>query len=257
MLRRPSGHRFPLLPSAGPDNWKTLICRGPDSGGHVSRHRGCEKFGKSVARDKIKTAYEALLQELAPSQALHDLMLTLFKKRWDQSQVHTREAQKALKQEVTAIEKKIEATLDLMLNSESRSVIGAFERKVEELERKKLVLAERTARCGREAKGFDETFRTAFDLISNPWNLWKNGQLEDKRIVLKLPLAEQFEYDWNDGVRTAELSMPFKVLLGNCDYKNELADREGFEPSMGLHPYTRSRRAPSTTRPPARSKARV
>jgi len=60
----------------------------------------------------------------------------------------------------------------------------------------------------------------------DPWNLWKNGQLEDKRIVLKLTLAEQLEYDWNDGVRTAELSMPFKVLLGNCDYKNELADRE-------------------------------
>ena len=216
---------------------------------YVCRHRGCEKFGKSVARDKIESAYEALLQELAPSQALHDLMLTLFKKRWDQSQAHTREAQKALKQEVTAIEKKIEATLDLMLNSESRSVIGAFERKVEELERKKLVLAERTARCGREAKGFDETFRTAFDFISNPWNLWKNGQLEDKRIVLKLTLAEQLEYDWNDGIRTAELSMPFKVLLGKCDYKNELADSEGFEPSIGLTLYTLSRRAPSTARP--------
>ena len=30
-----------------------------------------------------------------------------------------------------------------------------------------------------------------------------------------------------------------------------MADREGFEPSIDFHLYTRSRRAPSTTRPPA------
>ena len=29
-----------------------------------------------------------------------------------------------------------------------------------------------------------------------------------------------------------------------------MADREGFEPSIRFHVYTRSRRAPSTTRPP-------
>lgn len=31
-----------------------------------------------------------------------------------------------------------------------------------------------------------------------------------------------------------------------------MADREGFEPSIRLPVYTRSRRAPSTTRPPVR-----
>ncbi len=30
----------------------------------------------------------------------------------------------------------------------------------------------------------------------------------------------------------------------------KLAEREGFEPSRAVTPYTRSRRAPSTTRPP-------
>jgi site-specific DNA recombinase len=54
----------------------------------------------------------------------------------------------------------------------------------------------------------------------------------DKRIVLKLTLADQLEYDWKHGVRTAELSIPFKVLLGKCDPKSELAETEGFEPSV-------------------------
>jgi site-specific DNA recombinase len=86
-------------------------------------------------------------------------------------------------------------------------------------------LQERTARCGKQAAGFDETFRTTFEFVSNPWNLWQNGGLEDKRIVLKLTLADDLQYDWNDGVRTAEISIPFKVLQGKCDCENGLAER--------------------------------
>ena len=36
-----------------------------------------------------------------------------------------------------------------------------------------------------------------------------------------------------------------------------LADREGFEPSLGLHLNTLSKRAPSATRPPVHPAARV
>ncbi len=38
------------------------------------------------------------------------------------------------------------------------------------------------------------------------------------------------------------------------DYSNRLAEREGFEPSRRLPAYTRSRRAPSTARPPLRNR---
>jgi hypothetical protein len=34
------------------------------------------------------------------------------------------------------------------------------------------------------------------------------------------------------------------------EMKTKMADREGFEPSVRFHVHTRSRRAPSTTRPP-------
>ena len=179
-------------------------------------------------------------------------MLTLFKKRWAASEAKTRERQRELKAEASVLEKKIRATLDLMLASESPTVVGAFERKVEELERKRLLLEERTARCGTQARGFDETFRTAFEFISNPWNLWENGSLEDKRIVLKLTLTDHLEYDWNGSVRTAEISMPFKVLLGKCDCENDLAERVGFEPTVSLHPRRISSAVHSTTLPPLR-----
>jgi site-specific DNA recombinase len=202
---------------------------------YVCRHRGCEMFGKSVARAKIEGAYEALLRDLVPSHELFDLMLGLFRKRWAQSETRVKETRAAMKLEIAGIEKKITQALDMMVVSDNKTVLSAFERKIDELERQKLVIAEKTARCGTLAKGFDETFRTAFDFISSPWNLWENGTLEDKRMVLKLTLASHIEYDWKEGVRTAQLSLPFKVLGGSFFHENELAEEEGFEPSIGLH----------------------
>ena len=35
-----------------------------------------------------------------------------------------------------------------------------------------------------------------------------------------------------------------KVLVKTIDYENIVAEREGFEPSIGFHLYTLSRRAP-------------
>lgn len=44
---------------------------------------------------------------------------------------------------------------------------------------------------------------------------------------------------------------------GGAETGKVMADREGFEPSIRFHVYTRSRRAPSTTRPPVHPSAAV
>ncbi|CAH0496074.1 recombinase family protein [Novosphingobium sp. CECT 9465] len=196
---------------------------------YVCRHRGCEKFGKSVKRGVVEGAYEGLLRNLVPSHELFTLMEKLFRKRWDEAQSKAKESRTAMKLEIAAIEKKVAQFLDRIVESESATVIGAFERKVDELERQKLVLAEKTARCGTVAKGFDETFRTALEFVGNPYKLWENGTLDDKRIVLKLTLGSHLEYDWNEGVRTPEISLPFKVLGQISDRETVMAERVGFE----------------------------
>ncbi len=162
---------------------------------YVCRHCGCAKFGKSVKRATIEGAFEETLRRLVPSQELFALFTKLFRKRWDEAESKVKDARAALKLEAVAIEKKIALLLDRIVEAESVSVIGAYERKVEELERQKLVLSEKNARCGTIAKGYDETFRTAFGFIANPWSLWDKGTLDDKRIVLKLTLDTHLEYD--------------------------------------------------------------
>lgn len=44
------------------------------------------------------------------------------------------------------------------------------------------------------------------------WNLWSSEHLEDKRAAVKLTFASALRYSRSEGFRTADLSLPFKLL---------------------------------------------
>jgi DNA invertase Pin-like site-specific DNA recombinase len=199
---------------------------------YVCRHRGCDRFGKSVKRDTVESAFEGMLTKLTPRPELLNLFSKIFRKRWNEAESKAHEGRAAFKREASLIEKKIGQILDKIVESESRSVIARLESEVEKLELEKLVLDGKVSSCGTVATDYDATFRTAFEFIANPWNLWSNGTFEDKRIVLNLTLGSHLEYDWNEGVRTAELSLPFRLLQDVCDQEKVMAGNTGFEPPV-------------------------
>ncbi len=108
-------------------------------------------------------------------------------------------------------------------------MIAAFEDRVRKLETDKLLVLERMADAGRPKSSFDQTLRTALDFLANPWNLWKSGRLEDKKTVLKLVFADRLRYARNEGFRTADMSLPFKLLGGLTGGEKDLAHPARFE----------------------------
>lgn len=74
---------------------------------YVCRHRGCDKFGKSVARAKVEDAFEELLTNLVPSPELFALISKLFRRRWDEAEAKVKESRSSMKLEIAALEKKI------------------------------------------------------------------------------------------------------------------------------------------------------
>lgn len=97
------------------------------------------------------------------------------------------------------------------------------------LEARKAELAEQINNCGRPLRGFDETFRTAFDFLANPQKLWLSERIEDKRAVLKLVFASMLAYARNEGFLTADLTLSFKVLGAFRQRKVEMARPGRFE----------------------------
>ena len=212
--------------------------------------KGCDSYRKSIRRDVLEGEFETLLKALQPTQGLVALAGQMFKDLWDHRLKSQQARQQALKKDVQKISGQIDQLLDRIVDAESPTVIAAYEKRIQKLERDKLVMTEKIATIGKPVREFEETFRTAMDFLASPWKLWKSDRLEDKRAVLKLVFADHLAYVRNEGFRTAETTLPFRLLGGNSGVDFKMAEREGFEPSMELlTPYSLSRGAPSATRP--------
>lgn len=193
--------------------------------------RGCESYRKSIRREVLEGEFEALLRRLRPSESLfraaHEMLRDLWTYRLGLGE--TRAA--ALQTELAKTQRQIDQLVDRITETQTSSVIAAYEKRVRELEERKIEIAEKIGKCGRPVRGLDETVRTALSFLSNPWNLWASERLEDKRAVLKLTFAERLAYVRNEGFRTAELAFPFKCLTDVSLIKKTMASRAGFEPA--------------------------
>ena len=56
-------------------------------------------------------------------------------------------------------------------------------------------------------------------------------------VLLKLAFTDKLAYCRNEGFRTPQVAVPFRIL-GNFAQKDKLAERKGFEPSIPFNGYT-------------------
>ena len=73
----------------------------------------------------------------------------------------------ALEAECSAIERQVEQFLDRIADTDVPSIVATDEKRIRDLEERKIVLAERIANCGRALPDFDDALKTPLDLLRN------------------------------------------------------------------------------------------
>ena len=197
---------------------------------YLCRQAGCPSNSKSISRDKVEAAFGELLRSLAPARELFDLAAAIFRDLWDDQASKAKERKKAMAKELTEIDRKVAQVVDRIVDAESKTVIGALEKRLDEMEQRKLLLAENIAKCGTPVRDYDESFRTSMEFLASPWILWESDSLEDKRAAVKLTFSDQLKYDRKEGFRTPKISLPFKALREIYDCNEVMAHPTGFEP---------------------------
>jgi site-specific DNA recombinase len=192
---------------------------------YLCRHKGCSDYAKSVPRAQIEDAFDAMLKGLTPARQLVDLATDAFRNLWNRQMLKAGETKKSITEELGSIDKKVTQLLDRIVEADSAAVIQAYERRIAELESRKLLLREQMLTCDKPVKDFDESFRTALQFLASPWNLWKSDKLTDKRMALKLTFPSQLAYDRKTGFRTPILAMPFNMLGDISMLENGMAHR--------------------------------
>ncbi|MEM5581183.1 hypothetical protein WNZ15_01885 [Roseibium sp. AS2] len=67
-------------------------------------------------------------------------------------------------------------------------------------------------------------------LLSRPWKIWENGEVERRQTVLKLVFDDRLAYCRENGFRTPEIAVPFKALGGICSGKKKWRTGEDSNP---------------------------
>ncbi len=124
----------------------------------------------------------------------------------------------------------IEGMLDRIVTTKSESVISAYEKRIEKLEREKMVMSEKLENNAKPVHSFAEMFELSLKFIANPWNIWASGQLSLKRTVQKLAFSERIAYSRKTGLRTPQVSVPFEFFGGHIE-KCEMVRAVGLEPT--------------------------
>jgi site-specific DNA recombinase len=216
--------------------------------------QGCESYRKSIPRDKLESEFEVLLQRLSPGAETFQIARAMFKQAWETRLAQAKEIAATLKSEVGRLDKQIEQLLDRVVEASNASTVSAYERRIAKLEKEKLLASEKLAQKPGPKRTFEEMFELACGFLSSPWNIWQIESMEAKKTVLKLAFAERPAYSRNSGFRTPKTTLPFKVLDEIFRGHEVMAEKKGFEPSIPFPVYSLSRGAPSTTRPPLRSR---
>jgi site-specific DNA recombinase len=192
--------------------------------------RGCASYGKSIRRADIEGEFEEMLRSVEPSDNLFRLAYAMLETNWNHRIAQGEVQVKALGAQLLKVERQVSQFLDRILEASVPSVIAAYEERVRKLEEEKHLIKEKMSNASRPVGSFDGTFRTALAFISSPWKIWKSGPLEARRAVLKLAFARRLEYARGQGFRTADLSLPFKLLGEILGRETRMARPIGFEP---------------------------
>ena len=189
-------------------------CTGKRYAYYLCHTKNCPSYGKSIQRDKIEGEFATLLKSMRPSASLFTFVKAMVVDAWNQRAAQINETRKALRREMLALEKQIDGLLNRLIDASSPATIKAYERKIDQLERDRLLVSEKLEKSCQPRVTAPQMIELSMRFLSNPWKIWENGDLALKKMVLRLGFSDPLPYHRNEGYRTPKTTLPFKVLEG-------------------------------------------
>ncbi len=192
--------------------------------------KGCALARKNIRKEKLEADFDGLLDSVRPTQELLFAAHAMLKLQWEIREGAAKEQASQIARELAGIERKIDQLVARLVETDSRSLIDAYETQLHKLQDQKHLLTEKAASSGRPKKSFEESFRTSFGFIANPRILWDSGRIEHRRTMLRLLFGGRVKYSTSEAFRTPQTTSLFNALreFGNDD--SRMARPKGFEP---------------------------
>jgi site-specific DNA recombinase len=197
---------------------------------YLCRDKACKLYGKSIRRANVHEHFETLLAKVEPSEDTVAVAKAMFADAWNKRHAEAQGETKQLRRRSKAIGRQIEAAIDQILIEDHEGIKRALKKKLVALESEKAICKEKAGNLSNVSENFDDVFELALRFLENPFKIWKNGDLAAKRTVLRLVFSRSISYCRENGVRTPEWTIPFKVLGFLEETECKMVTPIGFEP---------------------------
>ena len=181
---------------------------------YLCQTKGCDSYGKSIRRAKLEGDVSDLLHRLEPNQNLFRMAKAMFRKAWDIRLAQSKIDAQTVEKQITEIDKQIESLLDRIVETDNATVIKTYEKKIDSMEKEKIILRENLHKSPVPHRHFDDTLELSLNFLANPWKIWERSEISLRRALLKLVFSDRLSYCRETGARTPQLSLPFKALRG-------------------------------------------
>lgn len=189
--------------------------------------KGCGQARKNIRKLDLESAFERLIDTVRPTQELLFTAHAMLKVLWEQRETSAKEKAAHATRELQGVERKIEQLVARLVETDSRTLIEAYEAQLQKLQDQKNLLAEKASTAGRPRKSFEETFRTSFAFLSNPRVLWDSGRIEHRRKLVRLLFGGRVQYAVSEGLRTPQTTFLFKAFQQFTNDNSGVARRGG------------------------------
>ena len=195
----------------------------------------CIFGGKSIRRDFIEPQFAGMLKELQPKKdilaLIHAIVLDVWKSKTEE--ITASIAQKTADKII--IEEQIDSYLKRVSKIQDEKLIGVYENKVGELNAQLVGLDENIAKLKNQDFSFETALDFVFDFLRNPYSIWKNGELRERKTILKLIFRNKLNYSKDNGFETANLPVIMRLFELSESNRSRLVEMGVLKPRPKLY----------------------
>jgi DNA invertase Pin-like site-specific DNA recombinase len=170
---------------------------------------GCPRHNKSVRADRMHAEFEELLGKLRPRDTILGAVKKEFLSEWNRRMLDVETVRRERQRKFDAIQKEIDGYLEAVAKCHTPTVLKKIEEEVEALEAKRLRLGGRIEKG--KAYDFEHALNLVFEFIKDPGLMWRTGDLEHRRMVLRLVFLGPLVYGRETGFQTPTFSPPINI----------------------------------------------
>jgi len=186
-------------------------------------NKKCGDMNKSIRREVIEEHFIRILQNISPPKEFSGMTLAALEHCWWQTNEEHRTVIGNLTGEIHRIERRKQQFAERIVDSEA-ALGRAYEQQIIKLETRSAGLTRELSLLNVGNIDFEGFIDDMRQFLGRPHNLWEQGDIVSRRLVLKLVFSEKLTYHHIKGFKRVPLASPFTLGKRGKVAEKEYAD---------------------------------